>query len=62
MVDKDTLRKFYQTNADFKRYVDACVTTYGHDVDYALESPIIQEYYKSLQKGGCNERHREKDS
>lgn len=53
-MDKNELRMLYRDNADFRRYVDACVRSYGHDVDYALESPIVVEYARSLMKGGCN--------
>ena len=53
-MDKNELRKLYRDDPDFRRYVDACVRTYGHDVEYALESPIVAEYARSLTKGGCN--------
>ena len=55
-MDKNELRAMHRDNPDFRRYVDACVMTYGHDVEYAIESPIVVEYAKSLMKGGCNER------
>jgi len=58
----DDYKQFYKQNADFKRFVDACIRDYGHDLDYALKSPIIQEYAKSLMKGGCNERDRKENS
>lgn len=54
MIDKNTLYQFYQTNKDFKRYIDACVKTYGKDVSYMLETRIAEQYYLSLQKDGCN--------
>lgn len=47
--------KFYLKNKDFKDYVDRCVETYGKDVSYMLETPIAQNVYKEMQKGGCNE-------
>lgn len=48
--------KFYETNKDFKRYVDKCVKTYGKDVHYMLQQGITEQYYLSLQKDGCNYR------
>lgn len=48
--------KFYQTNEDFKDYIDKCVASYGKDVPYMLETPIAKDVYKEMQKGGCNER------
>ena len=54
MVDKNAMLKFYETNKDFKRYIDECVKTYGKDKFYMLETRIAEEYYLSLQKGGCN--------
>ena len=58
-MDKNELRAMYRDNPDFRRYVDACVRTYGHDGEYALESPIVVEYANSLMKGGCNEKRGE---
>lgn len=54
MTDINTMLKFYESNRDFKRYIDECVKTYGKDVHYMLETRTAEEYYKSLQKGGCN--------
>lgn len=54
MVDINVLRKFYETNHDFKRYIDECVKTYGHDAEYMLQTRTAEEYYRSLLKGGCN--------
>ena len=47
----------YQEDGDFKRYVDRCSVSYGKSLDEILDSPITWEYYISLQKGGCNEKH-----
>lgn len=60
-MDKNELRKLYRDDPDFRRYVDACIRTYGHDVEYALESPIVEEYAKSLMKGGCNHRPKQEE-
>lgn len=53
--------EFYENNADFKKYVDANRRTYNRTLAQELASPITQEYYKSLQKGGCNERKRREE-
>ena len=54
VIDMD---RFYDTDPDFKRYVDAALTTYRKPLAETLENPIVREYYRSLRKGGCNERH-----
>ena len=51
VIDMD---KFYEQNEDFKRYVDAALTTYRKPLAETFENPIVREYYRSLQKGGCN--------
>lgn len=60
MIDINDMIKFYNNNEDFKRYVDECVKTYGKDVDHMLHQRITEQYYLSLQKGGCN--YKEKTS
>lgn len=55
MVDLDILW-FYDNNADFKRYVDQNAKTYGKSPAYIMDTPTAREYYRSLQKGGCNEK------
>ena len=51
MIDMD---KFYDTDADFKRFVDASMKTYGKPLASTYDNQIVREYYRSLQKGGCN--------
>ena len=53
-IPKNKLIKCYDTNEDFKTYIDKCVKTYGKDVDHMLEQGITEQYYLSLQKDGCN--------
>ena len=53
----DEMCKAYYCNGDFERYVDRNAKTYNKTLKEVLQSPITEEYYKSLQKGGCNERH-----
>lgn len=61
-MDKNELRKLYRDDPDFRRYVDACVRTYGHDVDYTLEFAIVEEYARSLMQGGCNHRIKQEET
>ena len=51
----DEMCKAYYCNSDFERYVDRNAKTYNKTLKEVLQSPITEEYYKSLQKGGCNE-------
>ena len=52
----DINKSFYNSDKDFKTYVDRCATTYQKSVDEILQSPITEEYRKSLEYGGCNSR------
>lgn len=52
----------YRKNKDFRRYVDACMETYGKTLDEVLELRITESYYKELQKGGCNERREDEQN
>lgn len=61
MVDIDIMM-FYDENPDFKRFVDRNAKQYHKSPAYIMETPTTKEYYISLQKGGCNERNRAKDS
>ena len=54
MKDIQEMKGFMQISDDFKRYVDKCSISYGKSLDEILQSPITREYYKSLQRGGCN--------
>ena len=48
--------KFMDNNEVFRDYVLSNMRTYNKKCADILKSPITQEYYRSLQKGGCNER------
>lgn len=61
MVDIEIMA-FYDHNADFKRYVDANAKTYGKSPAYIMDTPTAREYYKSLQKDGCNYSERRSDA
>ena len=56
MVDIDILM-FYDENPDFKRFVDRNAKQYRKSPAYIMETPTAKEYFKSLQKGGCNARN-----
>ena len=46
------LKDFYNSNADFKEFVDKCMRTYSWTLEYALSSPITKNYYNYL-KASC---------
>lgn len=46
----------FDKDKDFRRYVKDCMRTYGKTKEYVLQMRITEQYYLSLQKGGCNER------
>lgn len=48
--------KFMDKNEGFRDYVLSNMRTYNKKCTDILKSPITQEYYKSLLKGGCNAR------
>ena len=56
----EEIKRFYLENHDFQVFVNKNCQTYGKTPDYILETPTTLEYYKSLQKGGCNARREEK--
>lgn len=62
MLEVIDMDKFYDQNDDFKRYVDTNRRAYGRSMVEEFENQITREYYRSLLKGGCNERNRTKDS
>jgi hypothetical protein len=47
---------FYDSNKDFKRFVDANAKAYRKSPAYIMDTPTAREYYQSLQKGGCNHK------
>ena len=54
MVDIAAMQHFAQTNEDFKTYIEKNMQTYNRTLSEELQSPITQNYYESLQVGGCN--------
>ena len=57
----DEMRRAYYVNDDFRWYVDRIGEAYGKSTSEVIYSPITKDYYLSLQKGGCNERHERSD-
>lgn len=49
------IEKFYLTNHDFQVFCNKNIQTYGRTLNEELSNVITVEYYRSLQKGGCNE-------
>lgn len=50
MATQNELLMFYQSNKDFKKYIDECVKTYGRDVNYMLQTRIAESYYEYLKE------------
>ena len=57
MTDRERMKRFYLTDYDFNLFVNKGCQTYKRTLDEQLADPITYEYYKSLQRGGCNEHH-----
>lgn len=55
MKEMEKIKRFYLENYDFQVFVNKNCQTYQRSLDYMLATPITQEYYESLRKGGCNE-------
>lgn len=62
MTERERMKRFYLTEYDFQLYVNKDCQTYGRTLDEELASPITVEYYRSLLKGGCNERNRSQNN
>lgn len=46
----EEMQDYYNTNEDFKRYVDECAKTYGKDVNTMLQQGITESYYLYLKE------------
>ena len=55
------IKEFYLKDHDFQIFVNKGCQTYGRTPEEMFQNPIVIEYYKSLSKGGCNERHPRKE-
>lgn len=56
MTERERIKRFYLTDHDFNIFVNKGCQMYGRNLDAQLTDPITVEYYKSMQKGGCNEK------
>ena len=54
MTEREKMLHFYLSNHDFELYVNNNCRTYHRTRDEELQSPITIEYYRSMQRGGCN--------
>lgn len=54
------IEKFYLTNHDFQVFCNKNIQTYGRTLEEEFSNVITVEYYRSLQKGGCNEEHKDR--
>ena len=54
MTEHERIKRFYLIDHEFQLYVNKNCQTYHRTLDQELKSPITIEYYKSLQRGGCN--------
>lgn len=59
-MSKMTIERFYLTNHDFEVYVNKNIQTYDRTLEEELSNVITVEYYRSLQKGGCNAEHKDR--
>ena len=55
MIQEVTLSREYQKGGKFKEYVDACRKSSGLSPEEEMKKVIVQEYFKTVQKNGCNE-------
>ena len=46
------MKTMYETNQDFKDFIDANASTYGKSVEFMLQTPTAKEYAKYLKERG----------
>lgn len=61
MTDREKMKHFYLTDYDFQLFCNKNMQSYGRSLDQEMANPITQEYYKSLQRGGCNAKRTDRD-
>lgn len=54
------IEEFYLKDHGFQVYVNKGCQTYGRTPAEMFEDPIVKEYCRSLQKGGCNYREQDR--
>ena len=47
-IGGDNVKELYETNADFRRYVDGYSQLYGMATDEVLEQALVKEYAEEL--------------
>lgn len=55
MKELAKMKRFYLTDHDFNILVNKGCQTYHKTLDEELSNKTVQEIYKEMQKGGCNE-------
>ena len=54
ITEREKMKHFYLVDYDFQIFCNKNMQVYNRELDEEMANPITQEYYKSLQKGGCN--------
>ena len=52
----EEMKTAYKEGGKFKEFVDKASQMYGDTPDDEMHKMTVFEYFKSVQKGGCNER------
>ena len=52
----EEMKTAYKESGKFKEFVDKASKMYGDTPDDEMHKMTVFEYFKSVQKGGCNER------
>lgn len=60
MAKMTKIEKFYLTNHDFNIFCNKNIQTYGRTLEEELQNIITVEYYRSMQKGGCNAERKDR--
>lgn len=54
------IETFYLKNHDFNVFCNKNIQAYDRTLDEELSNVITVEYYRSMQKGGCNAEHKDR--
>ena len=54
MTERERMKRFYLTDYDFQIFCNKNMQVYDRTLEEEMNNPITLEYYRSLQKGGCN--------
>lgn len=61
MTEREKMKHFYLVDDDFQTFCNKNMQTYGRCLDEEMANPITVEYYRSLQRGGCNAKRTDRD-